>query len=177
MGSPRIRPLDPEAPSAPDEIALVARRMHLTLVEVLGEARARALYDDARLRDRVHWHLDPRPGRSAQVLLSEDGHGAITGHAIVRVETVDGRDVGLFGTTYVDPAHRRLGVASALLRAGEGWMRARGMAESVTFTDAANAPLQRLFERHGYAATRVEAGWVRLSRALRGEADRRTRSS
>jgi GNAT superfamily N-acetyltransferase len=167
-----IRPLDPGAPAAADEIALVARRMHLTLVEVLGEARARELYDDAGLRARVHWHLDlgtdlePGPGRRARVLLSEDERGAITGHAIVRVEPVDGREVGLFGTTYVDPGRRRAGVASALLRAGEEWMRARGMTEAVTYTDAANAPLQRLFERHGYTAEPVEEHWVRMRRSL-----------
>jgi GNAT superfamily N-acetyltransferase len=162
----RIRLLDPAAPAAADEIALVARRMHRTLVEVLGEVRARALYDDEGLRARVHWHLDPAPGRRVRVLLSEDAHGAITGHAIVRVESVDGREVGLFGTTWVEPAHRRAGIASALLRAGEDWMCAQDMTEAVSFTDAANAPLQRLYERHGYAVTRIEEEWVKLSRPL-----------
>jgi GNAT superfamily N-acetyltransferase len=118
----------------------------------------------------VHWHLDPSPGRRARVLLSEDGRGAISGHTIVRVEAVDGREIGLFGTTYVDPGHRRAGVASALLRAGEDWLRDQGMTEAVTYTDAANAPLQRLFERHGYTAARLEEQWVQLSKPLARDA-------
>lgn len=169
-----IRPLDP---SSADEIALVARRMRATLVEVLGAERGDAMYDDAWLTARVRFHLDGADGCGAAVFLAVDGSDAVLGHCIVRVvhddaggaeSTEDAADArfGLFSTTYVEPSARRRGVADALLTAGEAWMRARGLAEARTFTDASNAPLHALYVRRGYQLTRLDDEWVRLSRQL-----------
>ncbi len=149
MSALRIRPLDP---ARDDEVALVAERMRLTLIEVEGEAVGGTMYTPEWLRDRVRFHLDPARCTGA-VLLAEGAGGAIDGHTIVRVEHAadDGRRVGLFSTTYVTPAARRGGLASALLAAGERWMVDHGLSEAWTWTSATNTPLIRLYARHGYA--------------------------
>lgn len=142
-----IRPLGSQA-----ERDLVAERMRLTLLEVVGEE----LYTMDWLRDRVDFHL-----REGAVLVAAENDETL-GHTIVRVE--DG--VGLFSTTYVDPAHRRRKVAQALVRRGEEWLAARGMAEAVTCTAESNLPLQRLFQGLGYAETDRREDFVKLSRSL-----------
>ncbi|MFZ5479621.1 MAG: GNAT family N-acetyltransferase [Myxococcota bacterium] len=148
-----IRPL-----ASPAELDLVAARMRATLVEVLGEARGGSMYTMDWLRERARWHVD-----HGAVLLA-DVDGAIAGHTIVREEP----DGGLFSTTWVDPAWRRRAIGSALLLAGEGWMRARGLAAANTWTSSTNVPLIRLYERHGYAIVERGEEMVRLSRSLRG---------
>lgn len=158
-----VRPIEPEAAG---EVALVAARMRATLAEVLGPARGEAMYDLAWLEARVRWHLDPAACTGA-VFVAVDGAGAIAGHTIVRREVDgDGRPFGLFSTTYVAPEARHGGAATALLRAGEAWMRARGLAEAVTYTHPGNEKLQRLYAREGYAPAPVDADFVRLARAL-----------
>jgi len=82
----------------------------------------------------------------------------------------DGRTYGLVSTTYVDPAHRRAGIADRLLDRGEVWIRAQGMVEAATWTSATNMRLIRLYEKHGYAVTEQAPNdgtmMVRLTKAL-----------
>lgn len=159
----RIRELDP---GAEGEIELVALRMRRTLEEVLGEEKGRALYTMDWLRERVRFHLDP--GRStAAVFLAESRDGTIAGHTIVRIDAdADGRPIGLFSTTYVEPGSRRTGIAKQLLLRGEAWMCQQRMSLAVTDTSATNVKLIRLYEANGYTiALRVE-GMVRLVKAL-----------
>jgi GNAT superfamily N-acetyltransferase len=99
------------------EISLVAQRMRQTLVEVLGEERGTALYSLDWLLQRVKWHLDPQQA-VAEIFLAEDCQGTIVGHTIVRKDLdIQGREIGLFSTTFVDPAFRKSGVATKLLLA------------------------------------------------------------
>jgi GNAT superfamily N-acetyltransferase len=157
-----VRPIDPRSPA---EIEIVAERMRQTLVEVLGEVRGTSMYTMDWLRDRVRFHLDPARS-TAEVFLAEDD-GRIVGHTIVRVEVEDGgRSMGLFSTTYVEPAHRRGGVASLLLERGEAWMRARSLGHAVTYTDEGNARLIRLYEKHGYRIVDAQQQMVKLEKAI-----------
>jgi len=159
----RIRPIDP---GDDDEVALVAARMRATLVEVVHPEEGRTMYTMDWLRGRVRWHLDPA-SCEGQVFLAEDAEGAIVGHTIVRVEArEDGPPFGLFSTFYVAPEARHQGLASALLRRGEAWMRTRGLVEAATFTAETNTPLIALCERHGYSPAPAPPEMVRLSRAL-----------
>ncbi len=161
--SHRIRPIDP---SSTAEIALVARRMRETLVEVLGEARGTSLYTMDWLTQRVKWHLDPAES-TAQVFLAERDDGHVAGHTIVRVDQDDeGRPIGLFSTTFVEPAERRSGLAERLLLRGEAWMVEHGMTVAVTDTSDANVKLINLFEKHGYRIVHRSAAMVRLARTL-----------
>lgn len=162
-----IRPLDP---AAHEEVALVAERMRLTLVEVLGEETGAGMYTHEWLEDRVLEHLDPAR-LHGQVFVAVEPGGAIAGHTIVRIEKDDGgRAFGVFSTTYVTPDSRRTGVADALLDRGEDWMREQRVTVAQTWTSDTNAPLLALYRKHGYALTlRVpEKKMVVLSKALEG---------
>jgi GNAT superfamily N-acetyltransferase len=147
------------------DIALVARRMRETLVEVLGATRGEAMYDLAWLEQRVRWHLDPTEVAGA-VFVADDASGQLLGHTIVRVEAEDDGDVGLFSTTYVDPGHRNRAVAERLLDVGESWMRTYGMTVASTYTDPHNTKLITLFRKRGYRPEPVNDEFVRLSREL-----------
>jgi GNAT superfamily N-acetyltransferase len=159
----RIRPIDPGSRA---EVEIVAARMRQTLVEVLGEERGTALYTMEWLVQRVLWHLDPDKS-VAQVFLSEDGAGYVTGHTIVRVEHEDdGRELGLFSTTFVERESRRHGVASGLLQRGEAWMVERRLREAATYTADTNGKLIGLYRKHGYTLAPAPPEMVRMSKAL-----------
>ena len=146
--------------------------MHATLVEVEGEKGGQAYsvqWTHARLREL----LDPRRRYAARVFLAVTPFDAahILGHTILRInEMPDGHLYGLISTTYVDPAHRRVGIAKALLDRGETWVRAYGMDEAATWTSAANLSLIRLYERQGYSVTEESMNegtkMVRLTKAV-----------
>lgn len=158
------------APDEVESIGVIAQRMRLTLVEVLGAARADEMFDHSELVDRVHWHLDrSESDRAAEVFVAEDAAGRLVGHTMVRRESgepFESKPVGLFATTYVEPRARRTGVASALLSRGEDWMRRHELSMASTFTDPGNARLQALYARHGYHWTRVDDTWIRATKTL-----------
>jgi GNAT superfamily N-acetyltransferase len=160
----QIRPLDPKSIS---EIDLVAQRMRLTLIEVLGEEVGSGVYSMDWLSQRVRFHLAPQ--QRAEVLLAVRDNGVICGHTIVRVEKDEtGLEFGLFSTTYVDPVSRRLGVASLLLSQGEAWMTEQRMRRAETYTSETNLKLIRLYEKHGYEIvdTHPEKKMVILAKLL-----------
>ena len=145
----RIRDLDPTSTA---EVDLVAQRMHQTLIEVEGQDRGSSMYTMDWLVARVRWHLDGK-ARRGRVLLAELPHKQIAGHSIIRLESAPGGAFGLVSSTYVDPAFRRAGLASALLLHSERWFSDEGMPSCCTWTSNTNAPLISLYERHGYSIT------------------------
>jgi GNAT superfamily N-acetyltransferase len=155
------------------DLEWVASGMHLTLLEVEGDM-ARQAYPINWARARLRELLDTTRSHPAHVYLavSRDDPTHIFGHTILRINSMpDGRLYGLVSTTYVDPAHRRSGIANSLLRQGETWIRAQGMLEAATWTSATNLRLIRLYEGHSYAVTEQaqHAGgtmMVRLTKAL-----------
>ncbi|MCE7871301.1 GNAT family N-acetyltransferase [bacterium CPR1] len=149
-----IRPLDARSST---ERELVARRMRLTLEEVLGIERGRAMYTLEWLRERVDLHLE-----QGAVFLAQDELGRIAGHTILRVEPEE----GLFSTTYVDPAFRRRSVARQLVRRGEDWLRGQGARLAATYTDESNYGLQQLFLGLGYGLQPRPDAFVRLFKCL-----------
>jgi ribosomal protein S18 acetylase RimI-like enzyme len=162
--SHRVRRIDPESSR---EILLVAERMRETLVEVLGEQEGRSMYTLDWLKERVLFHLDPTKS-TAQVFLSENAEGEITGHAIVRIEEEGGTRIGLFSTTYVAPHFRRQAIASDLILEGEAWMISHGLSVAVTYTSDSNTKLINLYSNHGYQITESypEKKMIRLARVL-----------
>lgn len=157
----RVRALDPASDA---EIELVATRMQDTLVEVVGEARGRAMYSMDWLRERVRFHLDP--SRTASVLVAEDESG-IVGHAIGREEHDALGRHGWFSTIFVAPSHRRRGVAVLLADAMEAWLTSLGVSRLAYATGAHHARVIAFFERRGYRITAREGEMVRLERAVR----------
>lgn len=146
MARMRLRDIDPRNDS---EIRLVAERMRATLMEVEGDG----LYTMEWLVDRVRWHLDG--ARQARVVLGIDDAGGVAGHTIFRVEQDEqGQPFGLVSTSYVLPAARRLGFASAFLQEAERWFRERQLPLAATWTSSTNTPLIALYARHGFAEDR-----------------------
>ena len=164
MASFLLRPINPESDA---EIALVAQRMQLTLMEVIDEERGKAMYGLEWLIDRVRWHLDARQCTGA-VYVAERANDVV-GHTIVRVDQDEvSNPMGLFSTTYVAESARRIGIADALIAKGEGWMREQGMRVAATQTAETNTPLIRLYEKHQYSIIlRIpESKMVRLGKVL-----------
>jgi len=148
-------------------IDIIAKRMGLTLAEVIGEAEGKAMYTPEWLVARVRWHLDPDTCTGA--VFAAMLEGSVLGHTIVRVEQDEkGGPMGLFSTSYVDPAARRRGIADALLNVGEDWMREQGMPVAATHTAATNAPLIALYEKHAYRIVLEvpEKKMIRLAKSL-----------
>ncbi len=144
-----------------DELELVAERMRATLVEVLGQQRAVDLYSMDWLRNRSRELRD-----EGAIFVAVDG--AVVGHTIVRMEP---DALGLFSTTWVQPEHRRKGVAEALLDRGERWLLDNGARLLATNTSATNSPLIALYERRGYAIAFRDGDMVQLRRDPRSAAD------
>lgn len=158
----RIRALNTEVP---EEVALVAERMKLTLMEVLGEARGSAMYTPEWLIARVLWHLDESVCTGAVFVAESTEHG-IVGHTIVRRADDDGDLHGLYATTYVLPEARNVGVAGLLLNRGEAWMRNLSLPTAMTATSTRNAPLIALFEEHGFSVHDHHGEMLRLRKPL-----------
>jgi len=177
----RIRPLARGTDREAAELDLVALRMGLTLIEVLGPARGAALYTREWLRDRARFHIDPTrstgeiflaelmsnasPRSDTSITSPTSSASEIVGHTIVRLEDDEAGAFGLFSTTWVDPAHRRLRVADRLVDGGEAWFRGHGVTRFATDTSDANTALLALFSRRGYAVTfrAPDLGMVRLT--------------
>ena len=157
----RIRRL---APSEDAAIALVARRMRATLVELLGASAGQSLYSPAWLEKRARSHLTALdPTRAVLVAELDD---AIVGHVMTRLEREENRYYGLVATVYVCKALRRKGIASALWAAAEQELRAHGAAAMATNTATDNDALRAMLERRGYAVALrdVDRNMVHLRR-------------
>ncbi len=164
----RIRDIDPTSTA---EVDLVAQRMLQTLIEVEGSDRGSSMYTMEWLVARVRWHLDGESCRG-RVLLAEFPHKQVAGHTIVRLEPTESGQFGLVSTTYIDPAFRRTGLASAFLVYSERWFSEQSMPSCCTWTSSTNAPLIALYRRHGYSISDSGANdltgtlMVRLSKQL-----------
>ncbi len=140
-------------------------RMRATLVEVLGPERGEAMYTLEWLEARVRFHFD-RDQCEGEVFGAYTVQNDLIGHAIVRKEAGEsGEPFGLFSTIYVLPERRRVGVAEALMRAGEAWMCERQLSVFRTYTDENNVPLIRLFESHRYTIVLRKDEFVILEKA------------
>jgi GNAT superfamily N-acetyltransferase len=159
----RIRAIDS---TATDAIELIAKRMLLTLIEVLGEERGRSMYTLEEAIQRVMWHLNSDQSM-ARVFVAENSRDEMVGHTIVRVDDDgEGGDIGLFATTYVVPEVRRAGVAGHLLATGEHWMREQGLPVAATYTEENNTKLQQLYLQRGYSMTAMPKRFVKLAKPL-----------
>lgn len=163
---PVVRPLNPESRA---EIELVASRMRLTLIDVLGEEVGGNMYTMDWLLDRARFHLDPTRC-TGQILLAENCDGKVTGHTILRVQ--DDEEFGqhgLFSTFYVIPECRGQGIATEFVTHGEAWMREQGMSTAMTYTAEDNTRLRNLMEKLGYEVVLKKNDMVALAKRLHGD--------
>ncbi len=89
------------------------------------------------------WDFSDDQLRDSVVFVAYEG-GLATGYAIASVRFFDRGFVWMLA---VDPAHRRQGVATALMRTAEDWCPSDRL---FTSTNQSNAPARRLFESLGY---------------------------
>ncbi len=109
---------------------------------------------------------DDLPGllRDPQLLnliaLAETGEAIGFAEAALRRDYVNGCEtspVGFLEGIYVVPAHRKTGVARALIKAVEDWSRAQGCAEFASDALLENAASHQMHKALGFAETeRVE---------------------
>jgi GNAT superfamily N-acetyltransferase len=154
------------------EVGLIASRMRLTLVEVLGKERAEEMYSQEWLRARVRFHLDPGLCHAA-VYLAEADDGRVLGQSILRIEPARplaaasaAEEYGLMATIYVVPEARRSGIAERLVEQVEAWIRSQGLSRAATNTGQHNEKLIRLFEKRGYTISLRTGDMLQLSRPL-----------
>jgi ribosomal protein S18 acetylase RimI-like enzyme len=156
-----IREIDPDSR---EEIELVAKRMRLTLIDVLGDEKGTALYTMQWLIDRVRWHLAPE--RRAKIYLAETQDG-IAGQAIARIENDDsGNPYGYFSTIYIEPQSRRQGIARILMDQVEEWFIEQKVPKVTYNTAVHHVRLKKIFELRGYKVTLEESEMVQLTKHL-----------
>ncbi len=93
----------------------------------------------------------------ATIFVAEEGHARLRGFAEVAerpyANGCDTSPVAYLEGWYVDPAARRQGVGTALVRAVESWARSRGHRELASDTGLDNPVSQGAHERLGFTET------------------------
>lgn len=166
----RIRDLDP---ASEGELAVVTRMCMATVLDTIpeferDEARARSVLPNFtfdRMRDMIRADLFKPTHR---FLVAVDADGRIVGHSMIsRKVTPEGRPYGSFFSRFVDPGHRRRGIATRLMEEAMVWFGGFDWDHLLAHTHASNEPLRRLFERHGFRVTeRHEKPWPSLTLRL-----------
>jgi ribosomal protein S18 acetylase RimI-like enzyme len=166
----RIRDLDPTNES---EVDTVVRMCMTTVLDTIpefehDEERARRSLPNftfARMRDMIRADLS-RP--THRFLVAVDADGRVVGHSMIsRKVTPEGRRFGYFFSRYVEPEHRKKGVAGGLMEEALVWFRGYDWDYLLAHTHSSNEPLRRLFERHGFrVAERRDEPWPSLTLRL-----------
>jgi ribosomal protein S18 acetylase RimI-like enzyme len=166
----RIRDLDPTSES---EVDTVTRMCMTTVLDTVpefehDEERARRSLPNftfERMRDMIRADLS-RP--THRFLVAIDADGRVVGHSMIsRKTTPEGRRFGYFFSRYVEPEHRKKGVAARLLEEALAWFGGYDWDYLLAHTHSSNEPLRRLFERHGFrVAERHDEPWPSLTLRL-----------
>jgi len=86
--------------------------------------------------------------------------GEIVGYVYAGLEPQSWKELrdaaGFIHDVLVDDAHRRAGVAAALLDAASEWLKAHGAPRVMLWTAERNHAAQRLFEQAGFRRTMIE---------------------
>jgi GNAT superfamily N-acetyltransferase len=89
-----------------------------------------------------------------------EAKGTVVGYVYAGIEPISWKELrdecGYVHDLVVDEAHRRAGVAAALMEVAFTWMRERGLPRVVLWTAQPNVGAQQLFERLGFRRTMVE---------------------
>ena len=108
-----------------------------------------SLTESAELPDR-HWHdLASRhaDGRDRSILLALSDEAVV---GMIRVERESPDDLFGIYSLWVDPAHRRQGLAARLLSEAERWACTQGARRAELFVARDADPARSLYQRHGY---------------------------
>ena len=114
---------------------------------------------DLELREREPW-FDP----AGFFIAETDGHMA--GFHWTKVHPPGDQDPSI-GEVYVvgvDPAEQGSGLGRAITLAGLHYLRDRGLAEVMLYTDEDNVPAIRMYEALGFTRARIDAMYRQLAR-------------
>lgn len=106
------------------------------------------------------WFLGTQLDEADAVVFVAERGGGIVGYVYAGLEPPSWKELreaaGFVHDVAVDESARQQGVATALIAAAEGWLRARGAPRVVLWTAQQNVTAQRLFERAGFRRTMIE---------------------
>ena len=106
------------------------------------------------------WFLGSQLREDDAVIFVAERKGDIVGYVYAGLEPQSWKELreaaGFIHDVLVDEAHRRGGVAGALLDAAREWLKSRGAPRVMLWTAERNHAAQRLFEQAGFRRTMVE---------------------
>jgi GNAT superfamily N-acetyltransferase len=92
-----------------------------------------------------------QPGLAGEYLLVAEVDGRVEGYSgLMASRDEDGEGIGEVGAIYVSPQHWRAGIGSALMPAGEEYLRNRGFPEATLWVIEANSIGRGFYERQGW---------------------------
>jgi ribosomal protein S18 acetylase RimI-like enzyme len=148
-----IRDLDK---GSEEELDIITRLCMAAVLESIPEfqgdaeqaRRYLANFTFDQMRAMIHGDF-PKPDRRFLVAVGADG--AIVGHIILtRKVDPEGRAHGYLFSCYVLPAHRRGGIAEALIADAEEWYRAAGLPYVAAHTHQHNVAILGLLDKRRY---------------------------
>jgi ribosomal protein S18 acetylase RimI-like enzyme len=150
----------PYASAMENEHTVVVRRVRAADWRVLKLCRLRALLLDPESfgsslaqsagRSEQHWRdlaAGHAGGRDRSILLALDDRAAV---GMIRVERETTPDLFGIYSLWVDPAHRRRGLAARLLAEAERWAQSVGAHRAELFVADTAGPALALYEAAGY---------------------------
>ena len=146
-----------------EEIELVAKRMQLTLIDVMGKEKGENYYSESWLLERVQFYIDLE--ENAAIFLAEENK-TIIGQAIVRVEKdrdVSDTKFGYFSTIYVMPEYRRKGFAKKLIKEVHSWCLVKDLRLVTYSTAKEHSGLINLLKEFNYKVMLETNEMIRLS--------------
>lgn len=149
-----VRPAAPRDVPALGRLGALLMRMHHEL------DRRRFLAPGPHPEIGYGSFLGSQIGEADTIVLVAEQEGAVAGYVYAAIEPRSWQalldEAGVIHDLIVDPAHRRAGVASALLTGVLDALRARGARQVVLSTAEQNVAAQQLFVRFGFRRTMIE---------------------
>jgi GNAT superfamily N-acetyltransferase len=106
------------------------------------------------------WFLGSQLREDDAMVLVAERKGDIVGYVYAGLEPLSWKELreaaGFIHDVLVDDAHRRGGVAAALLEGASEWLKSRGAPRVMLWTAEGNHAAQRLFEQAGFRRTMIE---------------------
>ena len=106
------------------------------------------------------WFLGSQLREDDAAIFVAERKGDIVGYVYAGLEPLSWKELreaaGFIHDVLVDDAHRRGGVAGALLDAASEWLKSRGAPRVMLWTAERNHAAQRFFEQAGFRRTMIE---------------------
>jgi len=152
----------------PQEVDLVVHRCMHTVLETIPEFQGDAelalkTFPNFTFEQMKKMILDSLEKPNHRILVAVDNEQKVHGHAIFSHKMDEqGTSYGFCFSRFVDPEHRRKGLAERLLQAAEQWWKENGAQYAVASTHVTNHKLQGLFLKNGYTMSEPKKGKLEM---------------